>query len=383
MWIRYNLQNHNSYLDISIFHKTYCKLNSKILLPVFLDKKHYQSLDGWRAIGIALVVLGHAKYTVEKSSLYYFFAENFIYAELGVRIFFILSGFLITTLLLKELVNKGKINIPQFFINRALRIFPVLYLYITVILALNFHYRLDINYLPFIGSLLYFTNFILSANTWLTGHTWSLSLEEQFYAVWPLVLTFLKRKAWIFCTLIILSAPLLRILWHLSGSYYKTLGPFIDGADGIFMGTMISIISFKGLIKTTSKYWSNYLLHLFAILLIFFCYYFSHKGMLVKFLVPFGRITSDLAICYLMLATIINKKGIIVKILNNPIVVKIGIISYSLYIWQQLFLLPFSYYPNILPRAIFPINIIISSMIAFMSYYFYEIHFLKLKKKFL
>lgn len=222
----------------------------------------------------------------------------------------------------------------------------------------------------------------MNNNTWLTGHTWSLSIEEQFYVIWPFMLSFLKKKIWIFCLLIILSAPIFRVLWYLFDSYYTGLGPFINGADAIFMGALLSVICFKGFIKTTSKYWSNHLIHLFAIALISFCYYFSHQGMFGKFLLPFGYISSDLGICYLMLATLINQKGLAVRFLNNWVMVKLGLISYSLYIWQQLFLLPLNYYPSILPRAIFPFNILISIVAACLSYYCYEKYFLKLKKRF-
>ncbi|RZL38593.1 MAG: acyltransferase, partial [Pedobacter sp.] len=97
------------------------QLNAEFSIPDFLHKNYLPSLDGWRAVAIILVILGHAKLTVSEGSFYYQFVETFIYAELGVRIFFVLSGFLITTLLIKEHINKGRINIKRFFIRRTLR----------------------------------------------------------------------------------------------------------------------------------------------------------------------------------------------------------------------------------------------------------------------
>ncbi|RYF10509.1 MAG: hypothetical protein EOO42_22510, partial [Flavobacteriales bacterium] len=77
-------------------------INTDFSIPYFLDKTYFPSLNGWRAIAISLVILGHSKFVYDHDSTFYKFAEIFIYAELGVRIFFILSGFLITSLLIKQ-----------------------------------------------------------------------------------------------------------------------------------------------------------------------------------------------------------------------------------------------------------------------------------------
>ncbi|WP_316797821.1 acyltransferase [Pedobacter frigidisoli] len=357
------------------------KLNSSFAIPSFLEKSYFPSLDGWRALAIIMVILGHAKLTVPNNTFYYQFFERFIYAELGVRIFFILSGFLITSLLLKELVQNGKIVIYNFFIKRALRIFPVLYLYIITIYILNKYFNLGISNSPILGMLFYFTNFIMYNNPWLSSHTWSLSLEEQFYLIWPITICFIKKRVWLFASILIILTQLLRVLWYKSGFYLETLGPFLNGADAIFLGSLLSIISFKGFISPLVKYWRNQYFHFLAIFIVFFVYYSLHRGMLGKFLLPFGYVLSDLAIGYLLLATIISTKGLIFNMLNNTIIIKLGVVSYSLYIWQQLFIIPLNYNPEILPRAQFPINILMSIFVAFISYYCFEIHFLNFKKR--
>ncbi|SDD72956.1 acyltransferase family protein [Pedobacter soli] len=357
------------------------KLNSSFTVPGFLEKSYFPSLDGWRAVAIIMVILGHAKSTVLNSTAYYRFFERFVYAELGVRIFFILSGFLITSLLLKEFVQNGKIVISNFFIKRALRIFPVLYLYIITICIVNSYFGLGISNSFFWGMLCYFTNFIMYNNPWLSSHTWSLSVEEQFYLIWPIIIYAIKKKAWLFSLSLIVLTQLLRVLWYKAGFYQETLGPFLNGADAIFLGSLLSIVSFKRFINPLAKYWSNQYFHFLAIFLVFFIYYSLHRGMFGKFLLPFGYILSDLAIGYLLLATIINAKGLIYNTLNNAVMVKLGVISYSLYIWQQLFIVPLNYNPEILPRAQFPFNILISIFVAFLSYYCFEKHFLNLKKR--
>ncbi|TCD02200.1 acyltransferase [Pedobacter frigidisoli] len=359
------------------------KLNQPFSLPGFLSEKYLPSLDGWRAIAILLVVLGHAKFTVTKETIYYRFTEKFVYAELGVRIFFIISGFLITSLLIKETLLTNRINISHFFIKRVLRIFPLLYLYLSVIGILMVYYKLDLNIHNFLGPILYVSNFTFYNNTWLTGHTWSLSIEEQFYLVWPFVFSAMTKKAWLFCVLIIGLMPMLKVFWYYKGYYIQSLGPFLNGADAIFTGALLSFLCFKGLMKADSNFWGSKSFKIIATLILFLCYFLSHRGMMGKILLPFGGLLTDISVCYLLLSTIIHRKGFFYDILNNPIVTKIGVISYSLYIWQQVFIIPQDYYTAILPRSAFPFNILLSFLAAFISYYGYEVHFLKMKKKFI
>ncbi|KQM63938.1 hypothetical protein ASE74_12270 [Pedobacter sp. Leaf216] len=357
------------------------KLNSNLTTPEFLDKTYLPSLDGWRAVAILMVILGHAKLSIQENSIGYKFLETFIYPDLGVRIFFILSGFLITSLLLKELISTGKIILIHFLAKRALRIFPVLYLYTITVFMVSSHYQLNITNVQFLGMLFYYTNFIMFNLPWLCGHTWSLSVEEQFYVLWPIMIYFLKNRIWWCTLLIIVLTQFLRILWYKAGFYIETLGPFFNGADAIFLGSLLSILCFRGVFNSFEKYWLKGYLYLAAIILIFFIYYCTHRGMFGKLLLPLGHIVSDTAIAYLLLATIINTKGLTFKILNNPLMVKLGIISYSLYIWQQLFIIPINFYPNVLPRAAFPFNILISIIAALLSYYGFERYFLNLKKR--
>src|SRR5690606_11080924 len=134
-----------------------------------------------RAVAIILVILGHAKFTEGVSKPVHNFLETFVYAQLGVKIFFVLSGFLITTLLIKEYQKNGRISLKAFYIRRLLRIFPVFYLYLFVLLLVNYLLQLNLSWQNFAGAALYLNNFSFFAGTWLTGHSRSLAVEEQFY----------------------------------------------------------------------------------------------------------------------------------------------------------------------------------------------------------
>lgn len=360
------------------------KLNSPFSTPDFLDKTYLPSLDGWRAVAIIFVILGHAKLTVAPNSFYYNFAETIIYAELGVKIFFVLSGFLITTLLIKEYIKLGNINIKNFFIKRVLRIFPVLYLYLSVIFILNYFINLGLIIDNFIGPLLYLNNFSFFSGTWLTGHTWSLAVEEQFYLVWPFMFSLIKKKLWLFCLVMICVVPLLKILYYFKPDTYEaTLAPFITNADAIFSGALIAILSFKNIFKTSQKIWNIKGLDLLFILIIFVCIFCVHRGIAGFIFYPASNTICNIMICFLILRTIINNQSLFYKFLNQKLLVHFGLISYSLYIWQQLFLIPTNMYDGKFTYLTFPLNIILAVVAAHLSYFLFERYFLNLKTQYL
>jgi len=114
-------------------------------------------------------------------------------AESGVRIFFIISGFLITKLLLYELESTGRISLKAFYRRRILRIFPAFYSYWLVMLLLNVSGLLVIPGKDLAYAATYTINYVLH-RPWHLGHLWSLAVEEQFYALWPLTLVLLGRR---------------------------------------------------------------------------------------------------------------------------------------------------------------------------------------------
>lgn len=365
-------------------HKINQQLKVPFSTPDFLDKAYLPSLDGWRAVAIIIVILGHAKLTVSPTSLYYKFAETFIYAELGVKIFFVLSGFLITTLLIKEFIKNGKINISHFFLKRVLRIFPVLHLYLVVILILNQIFNLGLNSDHFLGPILYINNFNIFSGTWLTGHTWSLAVEEQFYLIWPLLFSLLTKNLWIFCLTIILAVPLLKVLWYFRPSYYEpTAGPFLANADAIFSGALLAILAFKSFFKKNKKIWTRKGIDLVFISIIFISVFCVNRGYFGLLFYPCSSTICNIMICLLFLRTIIGTKTLLYKFLNKRAMIHLGLISYSLYIWQQLFLVPTDNYAGRFNTIRFPLNIIVALIIAYLSYHYFEKYFLKFKGKYI
>ena len=152
------------------------------------------SLDGLRAISIGLGLLGHLAGT-RFFPLTSAAGDFFALAETGVLIFFIISGFLITTLLLHELDNSGRINLLKFYFRRTLRIFPPYYFLIAVLLVLRFLGYISLSNYDVLHAFTYTSNYFYPEG-WYLGHPWSLSVEEQFYLLWPAILLLSgKRKA--------------------------------------------------------------------------------------------------------------------------------------------------------------------------------------------
>ena len=153
--------------------------------------QHVPELDGFRGLAIALVVVGRYWEFRGWSSDVRAFAQNL--AHLGVLLFFVLSGFLITGLLYRERSLTGSISFKRFYIRRALRLLPAFFLFLaTVALLVRFGLVTDVPKIEFLECLLYLRN--IFGRSLSLGHIWSLSLEEQFYLVWPISFFLLPRK---------------------------------------------------------------------------------------------------------------------------------------------------------------------------------------------
>jgi peptidoglycan/LPS O-acetylase OafA/YrhL len=144
------------------------------------NSKKLPSLDGWRAVSIALVLLLHSSYAPGFLSRFHWPIMRFDAGDLGVRFFFVISGFLITFLLLQEHAKHDAISLKHFYMRRALRILPVYFFYLFV---LGFLTRYSQAPSAWLANATFTTNFF--GTPWSTGHLWSLGVEEQFYLLWP------------------------------------------------------------------------------------------------------------------------------------------------------------------------------------------------------
>lgn len=322
-----------------------------------MEDKRIPSLDGIRALSILFVVMGHAALTPGFPSYLGFL----IHATLGVRIFFVVSGFLITTLLLKEREKSGTISVRSFYIRRAYRILPAAYAYLLVITVLFWEslprFELLFSYTFLINNLTHKDRFLV--------HLWSLSVEEQFYLLWPFLLSifFNKRKTILIWALAL--APICRVVASSLGNHEPSLY-FPCVQDALAAGCLLAILWPKLDRWTATIHRWILPIAVGTLLLAWLKMPSELNELVVQSLVNIG-----IAVC---IYDCVHSKY---RILNIRPVVWVGTISYSLYLWQQLFLQPGS--TN--PLTMFPVNILCAVALASMSRYLIEKPFLALRTR--
>jgi len=351
-------------------------------VPELLNKLYYPQLDGLRGIAILVVIGSHI--------ILYTSSEKFINGNIGVEIFFVLSGFLITTLLLKEKLMNNKVSFRNFYIRRGLRILPVAYLFLIILIFLNCCFNLNISFGSLFASALYIKNLHINyVGNWYNAHFWTLSIEEQFYIIFPFLLIYcLNNYIKIICILV-LSIPILQFVGYNNlGLFYSNyiihkitfllINLFGNGTTAILIGSLLSILMFKDVLPTKTK--KNYYFLSFIIFIIAITFRMTFTD-----LINSNYLTStifSIAIAVVIFLFLTNENDFLSILLKNPILVKVGVLSYSLYIWQQLFTHQ-QPWRNSFKYSDSPLfNIPVLFVVAYISYHFYELKFLKLKEKY-
>jgi peptidoglycan/LPS O-acetylase OafA/YrhL len=337
------------------------------------------SLDGLRAISIIAVLVSHASFTLNFPHLWWP-----IDAVLGVRIFFVISGFLITWLMLKEESTTGKMSLPAFYRRRFFRILPVFWCYLIVICLLLYLHVLSFAPIQIIQSLTFTVGFWKQFPHWVLEHTWSLTVEEHFYLLWPTTFVFLptpvKRLSAV--TIALVTGPLIRawIYVHPHSSSWM-MWTILGNGDMIGWGCFAAIMMHyhpDRMLKILK--WHPALVRLAAIVAIHFA-----QSYCTRVIGSFSFALSDgvwmsiqaAAIAYLIISLKEVKAGILYRLLNLPLFVRIGVLSYSLYIWQQLFL----YGSGKFGWQHWPLNIICVCSVSVISFYCIERPFLRLRRR--
>ena len=333
------------------------------------------SLDGLRAISIALVLFSHLAGTggfpVSAAA-----ANPRSLGGFGVTVFFVISGFLITGLLLEELRRTDTIRLGRFYFRRTLRIFPPYFALLGALLAADWLGAIVLNPGDLLHGATYTSNYH-DARSWYVGHTWSLSVEEQFYLLWPAVLLFARTRRGLFiAAATILVVPVVRVAewelmrWAGHGVGYR----FETIADAIAAGCVLACARTR--LHQSSAYMGFLSSPAFAIVpVLAIAANLTHDHPLVAFGVAVTVINICLALCIDWCVTFHD--GRIGRVLNAAPLVFVGWISYSLYLWQQ----PFLNRDSSAPTAQFPLNIILTFALALASYYVIERPSLQLRKR--
>ncbi len=318
------------------------------------------SLQGLRAVCISFVVLAHL------SGTQHFLRSHLLelYGNLGVRIFLVLSGYLITAQLIRQHEKTGTISLRTFYARRAFRIFPAAYVFMIV--AVVTHWA-ALSWANIATALTYTVNYYQHGNHVL-GHLWTLGVEEQFYLIWPLsLLVFYRRRLWI-VTVVVAAGPPLRVLFWLAWGAAGLNHPFPVFMDALAMGCAVSLLEPR-LIRFQRAVASRWFLLVPGLTL----------------LLPLIQLWSTRAyqvvgLSALHLGIALSVRHVMERryaLLNSWPVMWLGGISYSLFLWQQLFL----------NRGssgwwtAFPLNLVLAVAIAAASFYLVEQPFLKLRER--
>jgi len=283
-------------------------------------------MDGMRAIAIILVMLFHARFPGMTGGF------------IGVQMFFVLSGFLITQLLLIEVMKTGQISIANFYWRRLMRLGPALmlmlvaYVFLAPLLWPTAHNHLQ----QAIVSALYVSDYGVAF--WgvpdVLSHTWSLSVEQHFYLLWPLLLGVALRKLKSRELLITLAgAYVLASLWRWASlkyghSWNHTYYRFDTNLSGLILGTLLSVAMNDSRLAEVIRKVPRWLA-LFPLTIIFFLKLSWGN----EFLLVYGTLTAELATA-IVLIFVVPHRGLSYRMLSTSVLVWIGRLSYSLYLWH-------------------------------------------------
>jgi peptidoglycan/LPS O-acetylase OafA/YrhL len=319
------------------------------------------SLDGLRAIAIFLVLLTHANFQLGSNGI------------LGVDIFFALSGFLITTLLLEEFHKRRDISLKAFYVRRTFRLFPALY----VVLFFTFLYSLffaQTSFVPSIRNEIISSFFYVNNISWvlgldnkgyILGHTWSLAVEEQFYLIWPFLLLYALYKKYLKLAAIILILFIFGILFLKISGNISSLGSALLH-ESIYIGCLAAIIRYLNIEIAIPD-----LLAIISLIFLLFIGIFPIKWY-YDIYESGGRGIISLISSLVILSLLKFPQGYTYKLLSFSPLVFIGKISYSLYLWHVPVFRLFKYHSTLPPMLSFIFKFVVTFLLAIISFYFLE-----------
>ncbi len=302
------------------------------------SKGYIPTLDGWRAIAIIWVLFAHSQMW---SFGWFSIGPLKETGDRGVQLFFALSGFLICTRLLKEEVVSKSISLKSFYIRRLFRIQPAALTYLLVIVVLGMIGIIKL-YLPgVVGAALMIRNYWPprpGPGQWYTAHFWSLAVEEHFYLLLPGFLVLCRKRRLAILSLAVIAIEFWRLVVFEHPSLQK-LGMLVYLRTDVVIGQILLGSVFAVALAENPSFvaWVKRRLHPWVALL-YTAVVFTRLGL--------HRSRFDHAILItvfpvLIIATVFHPDTWFSRLLELPAVRFVGRISYSLYLWQMLFLDPF------------------------------------------
>ncbi len=356
-----------------------------------LKKQHFTALDGLRGTAILVVVIYHN---------FGFIQRYLFFGWVSVDLFFVLSGYLITDILIKTVHTKNYLG--NFYARRVLRIFPLYYLSLVLFLVILPRVQSGLNLSYYVHNQAYIWTYL---QNWLyvfkdpspqngLDHLWTLAVEEQFYLLWPFMILLLKKPRRLILFVVLLLAAVIGLrLWawmqHISQLSYYNLFTFTR-IDGICLGSITALLRFidPRLLKKRTPW----IVLFFAFLNL--GYYFLDKAYPSQFpyLALAGYPTFAFLLALLVNEAVMGSSKIISFIFNFSFLRFLGKISYGFYIFHwPLYLLVSPWLYTFLSKYVqgHILDIIVSLiasagglLLGWLSFTYFEKYFLRIKEKF-
>jgi peptidoglycan/LPS O-acetylase OafA/YrhL len=346
---------------------------------------HRPFLDGIRGIAIILVMLFHTRDPILPGG------------HIGVNIFFVLSGFLITSILVEEWSRSRRIDFRRFYLRRGLRLLPGLFALVVAVVAIKTAAdQVGISYWEdersiwwsAAAAIFYFANWVKAFNLYELGaltHTWSLSIEEQFYLIWPVALLLMLRAGWRFVSMIYalicaaIGSALLRLYLFDRDGFERAYDGLDTRADALLCGCILSLAMSAGLVphSLVGRWIVSIAAAASAAFVAVACVtggeydgWLYYRG---------GLLLTAIGTAVVMYRYLIEPTGVGNAILSSRVLSGFGLISYGLYLWHMpvYWVVEKMALPTV---ADVPLRISLSLVTAVISYYLIELPFLRLKE---
>ena len=338
--------------------------------------KHIKGFDGLRGVSIILVLLTHLGlfWKLPRTPFFQERVWELIHGMVGVKMFFTLSGFLITRMLLHEYNKFGNIRFGRFYLRRFLRILPPFIFFLLAVFVLMRQGVIWESYNGLLYACFYAYNFV--PNVYYTGelgHTWTLAVEEQFYLFWPWILIYTKGKLRVIITiLIILLCSIAFFLYPVFeiGDYSRPFRWFVPASVSVFIGSLFAILlnNHDFVMASNSR---NKLILILSIILFLSPLYTPWLALVDP--------VQSFACAFFILWIYNNQDSFLTKTLEFFPIRYLGQISYGVYIFQGIFLTTGPAARNWFQT--YPQNILLTFTVAILSFELIERPILKYKRK--
>lgn len=319
------------------------------LSPSLAANRHdIPSLDGLRALSIGIVILSHTKSllpaAVANSGLFRYGIGGGLH---GVQVFFVISGYLITTLFIREYDRTGVISLKRFYARRSLRIFPPFYVYLALLGVLWLVRVIPEDAPSFFAAATYTIVYLPNPRGWFVLHAWSLSIEEQFYVLWPLALLLAHRRGKsVQLTFFVLAAmPLVRATLFFAAGLRSGTPPHAivmsSSIDTLMTGCLLALVSrqtwWSSFHRRFIRAWTAAGMLVLGFVAVPYLSAKLTRGVGAMSIAAFGATITALSIGVILVYVVENSDSFWGQVLNLRLVRHLGVISYSLYLWQQFF----------------------------------------------